>query len=230
MSEWSPTDMLGRGLEKLKADPVGLILPVFVVGLINGIPNGILSGVASGLQGADNGEGGILLILSGGVRFISAIVGLLISAYMTGGTMNLFLKVARGQEYQLSDIFGGGRWFMQMLVTLFLYQVLTGIGSMLCLVPGIIVGLGLQMAIPLVVDKDMGAVDALKESWRITTGHKMNLFVFGLLSFGAVLIGMFACCVGVFAVAPILGVAQAMIYVHLVENDPNAAAPGPAVF
>lgn len=41
---------------------------------------------------------------------------------------------------------------------------------MLCLVPGIILALGWSFAVPLVVDRDLAPIDALKESWRITTG------------------------------------------------------------
>lgn len=46
----------------------------------------------------------------------------------------------------------------------------TSIGMMLCLVPGIILALGWSFAVPLVVDRDLAPIDALKESWRITTG------------------------------------------------------------
>ena len=88
--EWTPTDAVSFGWEKVKADPVGIVLPVFVVGLIQGIPNGGFSTLANVFQQNDQP------ILAGGVNFASWVVQLVISAFLTGGMMSLIFKVVRG--------------------------------------------------------------------------------------------------------------------------------------
>jgi len=225
MSDWSATEAIGFGWEKLKADPVGLTLPVLVVGFIQGLPNSVLGGVAGALEGEEQ------MALAGAVRFVSWLVGLLLSAWLTGGTMKLFLKAGRGQPYQLSDVFSGGPYFVQMLLTLFIIQFVTGLGFMLCIVPGVILAIGLQFAVPLVVDKDLDAVEALKESWRITTGLKLDLFTFGLLAFGVALLGMLVCCIGVLPASAMIAVAQVFIYLRIQDEEPSVVDPdAPAQF
>ncbi len=222
MSHWTPSDALGFGWEKVKSDFVGLSLPIFVIGLIQGIPNSAIGALAAAFeQDGDTAVGA-------GLRFVSAVVGLLISAWLAGGMMTLFLKVGRGEEYSLGDVFSGGRWFVPMLITLFLVQLGTWVGLMLCIVPGIILGLGLSMAVPLVVDRDLDAIDALKESWRLTTGHKADLFLFGVLSFFVALAGVLAFCVGILPATAVILAGQAWIYLKLIEASPPDA--GPAVF
>src|SRR5262249_54988215 len=150
-------------------------LPIFLVGLIEGIPSSLLSSLAQSLEKDQPGPAGL-------VRLLSSAVQLLISAYLSGGMTTFLFKVARGQPYSLSDVFSGGRYFGTMLLALFLIQVGTTIGFLLCIVPGVILALGWSLAVPLIVDKNLPAIDALKESWRMTNGHKGNLFVFALLS------------------------------------------------
>jgi uncharacterized membrane protein len=71
------------------------------------------------------------------------------------------------------------------------------------------------MTFPLIVDRNLGPIEALQESWRITDGHKMNLFVFGLIAFALLLAGACACGIGVFFVMPIIYIAQMYIYLKL---------------
>lgn len=224
MSNWTPSDAIGFAWERVKNDLVGLSLPVVVVMFIQGIPNAVLNGMAGAFEGED---GSIIASL---IRLVSWAFGLLLSAFLTGGMMKLFIAAARGEAYQLGDVFSGGQWFVPMLITLLLFQVATMIGFLLLIIPGIIISLGLQMAIPLVVDRNMDAVSALKESWRITNGHKMSLFIFGLLGMVVAFAGMLVCCVGIIPASAVLALAQAYIYVRLTEANPPEGPPNPTVF
>jgi len=222
--EWSPTEAISYGWERVKADPAGLIGPLFVATLIQGVPNGIFGTIAGGLEQNE------MFVAGGGVRLVSLIVGTLISAWLAGGVVTLLLKVVRDQEYALSDIFGGGRYFVPMLITLVIVQFGTTVGMMLCFIPGIILALGLGLAVPLVVERDMAPVDAIKESWRLTDGHKLNLFVFWLLAFVLSIAGMMACCVGILPVMAIIAVGQMQIYDRLMGQEVPPAQQGPTTF
>lgn len=219
---WSPTGVIGEAWEKVKNDPAGLILPVVLVSVIQGLPNGVLSAGADAMTREGND------VLAAALRFSAWLVGLVISAWLTGGLMELFLKAARSQPYTVSDVFGGGRWFAPMLVTLFLVQLGTSVGFLLCVIPGIVLALGWVFATVLVVDRERSAVDAIKESWALTRGHKMDIFVFWILGFFVGLLGLLACCVGIFPAMAVVLLAQIHIYEHL--SAASDASPPPTVF
>lgn len=192
-------------------------LPAIIVGFIRGMVIAALA--ASGTIDAD-GVQIVNLATTPIVQFISIVM----QAFMAGGIVAFALKVVRGQQPQFGDVFGGARFFLPMLGAAILANIASVIGLILCVVPAVIVGLGLMFYPALIVDRQMGAVDALKESWRITNGHKMNLFIFSLLMFVVVLAGYLACCVGALLVsAPIGAISFAYIYVKLMGEQPVMA-------
>ena len=75
--------------------------------------------------------------------------------------------------------------------------------------------MGWSFATLLVVDKNLSSVEALKESWRLTTGHKGNIFLYGLLSFFVALLGLLVCCVGVIPASVVIALGQVFIYERL---------------
>ena len=65
--------------------------------------------------------------------------------------------------------------------------VITALLTLLCIIPGIIAGLALQLVYPIAVFEKVSAVDALKRSRRLTEGHLWNIFaanfIIALLAF-----------------------------------------------
>jgi len=55
------------------------------------------------------------------------------------------------------------------------------LGFLLFIIPGIILMLKLLSGFFLIVDEDLGVIDALKKSWKITKGFKWKLFLFVLV-------------------------------------------------
>jgi uncharacterized membrane protein len=149
-------------------------------------------------------------------------VGVLIASFLAGGVVEFSLKVARGQPVAFGDVFSGGRFFGSMLVALIGFFICFTIGSMLCVVPGYIVQFGLWPFAFIVVDQKLGGIEALKKAWAMTTGHKLNIFVFWLLSIVVVIAGELACLIGVLlASMPILAIANAYIYLSLKGEPPR---------
>jgi uncharacterized membrane protein len=134
---------------------------------------------------------------------------------MAGGLTLFAIKVAGGGSYEFSDIFKGGPFFLSILFANILMAFSVMFGLLLLIVPGVVLGLGFSLTIPLIVDREMSTLDAMKESWRLTTGQKLPLFLWGLLAIGLLLLGLLACCVGVIVVGPLLQVAFAFIYLRI---------------
>ncbi|MCJ7450785.1 MAG: hypothetical protein MUP58_03535 [Candidatus Nanohaloarchaeota archaeon QJJ-9] len=55
--------------------------------------------------------------------------------------------------------------------------ILVGLGLLAFIVPGIYLGLALMFFTVYIVDKDLNFLDAMKKSWHITKGHKIELFI-----------------------------------------------------
>jgi uncharacterized membrane protein len=210
--KWAPGDAVSYGWSKVKADPVGIVLPIFVIFLVNFIPNSVFNAIAGSLQ-RDGNVGASL-----GVQLLGMVVNLAISSFLMGGLLTFLFKIIRGQSYAIGDVFSGGPYFGPMFLTQLLMQLGVGIGMLLCIVPGVILALGWALSLPLVVDRQLGGVDALKESWRLTTGQKMDLFVLWLLGILVTLAGVIACCVGVFPAMSVMAVAYVYAYCRITDQ------------
>jgi uncharacterized membrane protein len=119
-----------------------------------------------------------------------------------------------------------------MLLAMIVNAILVTIGMVFLIVPGIIIAIGLSMYAPLIVDQGLSGIDALRKSWEITKGQKMNLFLFGLVAFMLMCAGLVACMVGALLLSlPLSVVAWAWVYLRIKGEPigpPAAVGPGPA--
>ena len=82
-------------------------------------------------------------------------------------------------------------------------------------VPITILALMFSQSKYLVVDRDVGIVDALKLSIRITRGNKWSLFLLGLFGSVLAIAGLLACCIGLLFVLPLLYLLGATAYLAM---------------
>jgi len=92
----------------------------------------------------------------------------------TAGYMQSLLRALReGREPKIGDLFSEMRLFLPLFVFGLLAIMVTMLGFALLILPGFAVAGFLVFAtiymIPLMSDKDMGLLEALKESWRMST-------------------------------------------------------------
>lgn len=199
-------------------------LPIALAVLVAWLPGFLVSFVYSLIASvvARYVEAAFLQILGGLVQATTGLLGFFISSYLAGGVVAFSLKVARGQNVAMGDVFGGGRYFGRMLVANLLVGLTVMLGVLLCVVPGYIAAYGLALTCFLVVDQGAAGVDALKRSWAMTDGHKLNIFVLHLLGLVAVVAGMFACGVGVIVGSiPLICIAGAYAYLRIKGEQPQ---------
>jgi uncharacterized membrane protein len=218
--------------ERIKADP-GTILATIIVGfvlmsLITGVTQFIIT-IVSGFGSAASRHvstsfdafGPLALALKGVEMIVSDVVW----AFIGSGIMVFCLNVARGRPYVFGDVFTGAPYFVSALIAHIVVTIAIVVGMLFLIVPGVILAVGLSMTMPLIVDRRLGPMEAITESWRITTGHKMNLFIFGLLALGVLIVGLCACGIGFFLALPLIFIAQAYIYLRLTGQPVAAIAP-----
>ena len=150
------------------------------------------------------------LIASGcGVPFL----GLIIGGPMMGGVYALYLKRIRGQPTAFGDAFiGFSTAFVPLMLAMLVKGLLTGLGCLLCILPGIYLVVAWVFAVPLVVDKKIDFWPAMELSRKVITKHWWLMFGFLIVCALVALAGLIACCVGIFVSVAI--VQAAMMYAY----------------
>ncbi len=151
--------------------------------------------------------------------FISTILGLFFSIAF----IRIGLKIVDGGTPEIADLWASYRVFWKYLGAYVLYFLIVLGGLILLIVPGIIWAIKYSFFGYFVVDQDLGPVEAIKASGRITHETKWQLFLLGLLFFCIVLLGALACGVGLFAAIPTVMIAIAFVFRKLVAWVPPAA-------
>jgi membrane-anchored glycerophosphoryl diester phosphodiesterase (GDPDase) len=102
---------------------------------------------------------------------------------------SLLLALREGREPKIGDLFSEMRLFLPLFAFGLLAMIATTIGFMLFVLPGFAVAAFIVFAtiyvMPLMTDKKMGLLDAVKESWRMAVrkpvGDQVVLMVVYLL-------------------------------------------------
>ncbi len=153
---------------------------------------------------------------------LSFIIWLLIGGPVAYGSMWVFLKAVRGDDYEIKDAFAcfGKNYFEIMLANL-LVTIIIIVGIVFLIVPGIIFAVKLTFVPYLVLDKDMKAMDAIKASWEMTKGHGWQIFFIGLISFFIVIGGMLLLIIGIFPAVMWINTTLASFYLAVTQNNPE---------
>lgn len=220
VGNWSPTEVVGFAWERIKADPVNIIGAIVVGSIVAGAPAGIVDAIAEAYWSAagSSSAAGLEQLTDPiflAIKALGYLVGTVAQAFMMAGMANFSLKVARGQTYAFSDIFEGARWFFPALLINILSTLGVGLGLVLLIIPGIFLALSWCLALPAAVDRNLGAVEALSESFKLTDGHRLSLLLLFLILGGLGLVGLCACFVGIFVAMTIGQIAIARVYTRL---------------
>jgi uncharacterized membrane protein len=80
----------------------------------------------------------------------------------------------------------------------------------------------LQYTTYLIVDKNLGPIEAIKKSWSVTRGNTWNLFFFGILLGLINILGMVCLLVGLFITIPLGMLATTFVYRKLLLQSEAA--------
>ncbi|QQG38105.1 MAG: DUF975 family protein [Candidatus Kaiserbacteria bacterium] len=151
---------------------------------------------------------------------VSFVVNLFIGMGMTA----FFIKAHDSIEsVSINDLWHPAD-FWKYLGAAVLYGLMAAVGFVLLIIPGVIVVLTFQFAQYFVIDKGLGPIEALKESARITKGHKWELL--GLFAFilGINILGFLALVVGLLVSVPVTALSIVYAYRTLEKLAASAAS------
>ena len=121
-------------------------------------------------------------------------LGILAPVAMAGYTQAILLLVREGREPRLPDIFSRMNLFLPLLAFGLVVFVAIVVGTLMLVLPGILVALAVSFfclyMLPLMTDRRMGLVDAVKESARMAMGGAvMDHVVVVILFLGVTAVG-----------------------------------------
>jgi len=159
--------------------------------------------------------------------FIVNLCSTAVNMIMTLGITKIGLKVYAGEKFEVSEIFESYRLFLKYLLATILYFLAVIGGLILLIVPGIILIIRMGLYTYLIVDKQMGPLEALKESMRLTKGNAFNLFLFWFLLLGVLILGFLCLIVGLIVAIPVSLLAYVFVYRYLEAKNQPAQTPAP---
>lgn len=159
---------------------------------------------------------GISLIGLIGSLGVYAIVRLILGGAIEVGYCRYQLNLYDRRDSSFSDLFSFMDHFGTALCMNLIRGLIVVIGSICLVIPGIIFGYGLSMAGYIMAeDPDCSAVDALKRSWQLMDGHKMDLFILELSFIGWLLLTILTAGIGIFFLNPYTEAARTSFYRQL---------------
>lgn len=212
MNTFSVREALTFGWETFKKRPFLFVGAFALTMLVSGIVSAIL----------DPEQGAPVTLITSIMSVLSALIGLFIELGLVTFSIRSHDSVEKVSLYD----FWNPAPFLRYLGGQILLGLIVIIGIILLIVPGVIAALGLMFTPYLIIERNRGPIEALKESWRITMGHKKELFFFMLALIGINILGLLALVVGLLVSVPVSMLAMVHVYRKL-EHSASKVAPLP---
>jgi len=152
------------------------------------------------------------------------IASMIVQFILDIGFVYILLKIHDKQEYAYKDLFAKARLFVRYIFATILYFLVVLLGLILLVIPGIVWGIKYSFYLYAILDKGLGAQDALSLSGKITKGSKWNLFFFGLLLGLINIAGAIVLGVGLLVTVPLTALAWTFAYRKLLASYERRSA------
>lgn len=147
---------------------------------------------------------------------VSSILGIVISGLFGFGIVSFFLKMSRGEHVTYQELFAKKDLMVPYIIISLVTGILVALGSILFIIPGIILTLSYSFAYFIFLDNPtMKPLDTLKESRIMLQGHKMDLFILILSFVGWIILGVFTVGILYIWLIPYMMLAECNFYNQL---------------
>ncbi len=195
---------------------LGISVIIFLIIALTGGLGAITAGSHGDVQSALGAMFGFSMIIMMLLIFI-------IAAVFSVGYYKMALIAADGLEPTFAAFSTSLKKILNVLFASFIYVILVYIGLFLCIIPGFIVLVRLQLTFFFIIDKDYGAIEAISKSWNATEGETINLLLLFLAFYLINMLGMLCCGIGMLVTAPMQVIGMALVYRTLTGGKPMEA-------
>jgi uncharacterized membrane protein len=152
-------------------------------------------------------------------------VGIFLNGVVIGGLYCYFLRRIRNQPATLNDAFTGfALAFVPLMLASLVSSLLTVVGFLCCIIPGIYLTVAWAFTFPLVMDKRLEFWPAMELSRKVVNRVWWGVFGFLILTFLINLLGFLLLCVGVFFTSAVTMAASAYAYESIFNRPKRPAA------
>lgn len=215
-------EAIGFGWSKFKANALPWVLFVLILLVISGVFNGPAWGdsqrqMNAALEGRPFAQTGMAAT---GTLF--SIIGWLLSSVVQALGVRAALKEVSGEKPTFASFFSTERLGAVVLAAV-IVGVLTFVGLVACILPGLAIILFATFTYHNVHDKGLPAWDAFTGSFRLVARNFGSVFLLLLACFGLVILGSIPFGLGLFIVIPIVTIAVAYAFRRLSGGPVTAA-------
>jgi uncharacterized membrane protein len=211
--EFSTGSALRFGWETFKKRTWFFVGSTVVILLASGLINGFSSGIDAALTGSAQEP-----------SLIGTVINLALGTLLSMGATAFYLAAHDNPDTADLSLLWHPRPFWKYLGASILLALAVAIGFVALIVPGIILGLMFMFTTFVVIERELGPIDAMSESHRLTRGHKWQLLGFVLLLLLINLLGLIALVVGLLVSIPV----STLAFVHAYRVLGGKPGPRPA--
>ncbi len=198
-------DAIGYGWNAFKKTPGPLVVIALVVLVVGALTSSIGNAVSR--------ESAVFGVI---VQFAGFVVSMILSL----GLIRVALKVTRGEEVDVADLFKTDQLGPYIGASI-LFGIMVAVGLIFCVVPGVILAVIYGFYGYVILEHGAGVGEGFSRAAEITKGQRGTVFLLGLAFVGINLLGALACGAGLLVSYPITIVAGGCAY-RVLSNEPVA--------
>ena len=184
-------DAISYGWAAFKKTPGPLVVIALVVLVVGALTSGIGNAVSR-----ESAVFGVIV----------QIAGYVVSMILSLGLIRVALKVTRGEEVDVADLFKTDQ-LGPYIVASILFGIMVAVGLIFCIVPGVILAVIYGFYGYVILGRGVGVGEGFSHAAEITKGQRGTVFLLGLAFMGINLLGALACGAGLLVSYPITIVA-----------------------
>jgi uncharacterized membrane protein len=131
------------------------------------------------------------------------------------------IKRLLGRQTDFGDLFKGFNFFVPALVASLVISLFTFAGTLLCIIPGLVVAAMYKFTYLFIVDKRLDFWPAMQASHDVVRNDYFGFTMFLILLFLVNLLGAVCCIVGILVSIPVTFAAITVAYQEIVGFDPQ---------
>ena len=150
---------------------------------------------------------------------LSSAVPVILQGPMIAGLHIFTMKKLMGRQCEFADLFKGFNYFVPTLVASIVIGLFVFCGTLLCIIPGLVVAAMYKFTYLFIVDKRMDFWPAMQASHAIVKRDYVGFTLFLLLLALVDILGLLCCVVGIFVSIPVTFAAITVAYKEIVGFD-----------
>jgi len=155
---------------------------------------------------------------------VSSLLPIVLQGPMIAGFHIFTMKKLTNRRAEFADLFTGFNFFVPTLVATLLISIFVGLGTIACIIPGLVIAAMYKFTYLFIVDKRMDFWPAMQASHAIVKQDYFGFTMFLLALAGVNILGFLCCIIGVFVTIPITYAAITIAYHEIVGFDPQTTA------